>query len=133
MMFYMIFSFQSRAGDSIGRYVGPSDGYIYFRLRILLFRGLQGLITAPAHPHATKIAVYTALFITLLNADAAKKFNGFGHDFYHWDNDASTTLERRANRQQNRAGFCKIEPRLLSSVLTKRRQRSRLWRGRRAT
>jgi len=33
-----------------------------FRLRILLFRGLQRLSTAPAQPHATEIAVYTALF-----------------------------------------------------------------------
>ena len=38
-------------------------GYIYFRLRILLFRGLQRLITAPAQTHATKIAVYTALLL----------------------------------------------------------------------
>ena len=31
-------------------------------MRILLFRGLQRLITAPAQPNATEIAVYTALF-----------------------------------------------------------------------
>ena len=47
---------------SVGRSVGRSVRYIYFRSRILLFRGLQRLITAPAQPHATKIAVYTALF-----------------------------------------------------------------------
>ena len=42
--------------------VVPSVGYIYFQSRILLFWGLQKLITAPAQPHATEIAVYTALF-----------------------------------------------------------------------
>ena len=34
-----------------------------FRPRISLFRGLQSLRTAPAQPHATEIAVYTALFM----------------------------------------------------------------------
>ena len=48
---------------SIGRSIGPSVSYIYFLSQILLFWGLQRLITAPAQPHATKIAVYTALFI----------------------------------------------------------------------
>ena len=47
---------------SVGRLVGLSVRYIYFRSWISLFRGLQRLITAPAQPHATKIAVYTALF-----------------------------------------------------------------------
>ena len=37
-----------------------------FWLRILLFQGLQRLITAPAQPHVTEIAVYTALFVDLL-------------------------------------------------------------------
>ena len=42
--------------------VGRSVGYIYFQSRILLFQGLQRLITAPAEPHMTKKAVCTALF-----------------------------------------------------------------------
>ena len=40
--------------------VGPSVSS-NFRSCISLFRGLQRLITAPAQPHATEIAVYTAL------------------------------------------------------------------------
>ena len=36
-------------------------GYIYFWSRISPFRGLQELITAPAQPHVTEIAMYTAL------------------------------------------------------------------------
>ena len=57
---------------SVGRSVGPSVRrsvrYIYFRSRILLFQGLQRIITAPAQPHATKIAVYTAL-LSLTSCD----------------------------------------------------------------
>ena len=35
-----------------------------FQRRISLFWGLQWLITAPTQPHATEIAVYTALFLS---------------------------------------------------------------------
>ena len=46
---------------SVGRSVRRSVRYIYFWSRISLFQGLQKLINAPAQPHATEIAVYTAL------------------------------------------------------------------------
>ena len=55
-----------RVCPSVGRSVGPSVGRSVssnFWSRISLFRGLQRLSTAPAQPHATEIAVYTALFL----------------------------------------------------------------------
>ena len=51
----------------VGPSICPLVRYIYFWSGILLFQGLQWLITAPAQPHATKIAVYTALLLLLLN------------------------------------------------------------------
>jgi len=54
-----------------------------FWLRILLFQGLQRLITAPVQPHATEIAVFTALFdytpsmmslLSIINNEIIKKF-----------------------------------------------------------
>ena len=48
---------------SVHRLVHWLAGYIYFRSRTSLFQGLQKLITAPAQPNATEIAVYTALFL----------------------------------------------------------------------
>ena len=50
-------SVRRSVGLSVGRSVSSN-----FRSRISLFRGLQRLSTAPAQPHATEIAVYTALF-----------------------------------------------------------------------
>ena len=43
--------------------VGRAVRYIYLKLRISPFWGLQKLITAPAQPHATDVAVYTVLFL----------------------------------------------------------------------
>ena len=46
---------------SVRQLVYPLVRYIYVLSRILLFRGLQRAITAPAQLHATEIAVHTAL------------------------------------------------------------------------
>ena len=67
----------------VGPLVGPSVGLLHLFSWIWLFRGLQRLITAPAQPHATEIAVYTALFdytpsmkslLSIINNDIIKKF-----------------------------------------------------------
>ena len=52
---------ESLAGETIRpRSIGPLVTSIFFS-HILMFWGLQWLITAPAQPHATEIALHTAL------------------------------------------------------------------------
>ena len=46
-----------------GRSFPQSVSYIYFWLRILLFWGLQRHIITSTQPHATDVALYTALFL----------------------------------------------------------------------
>ena len=62
--------FKSRARDSITRYFGRSNSHhlLFRRLWAVLYNrscpnaGVSLFITAPAHPHATSVAVYPALF-----------------------------------------------------------------------
>ena len=54
--------------------------YIYFWSCILLFRSLQRLNTAPAQPHATEIAVYTALFVPLIECEYYWYGNGYANN-----------------------------------------------------
>ena len=58
---YMHATLYDYVGWFVGQSIHPLVGRIYFWLSILLFQRLQWLITAPAQPHATDVAVYTAL------------------------------------------------------------------------
>ena len=63
--------FLSRARDSTTRFVRPSIGPSYFTIFMIVFHwphcacpnGLVNSNMAPAHPHATSVAVYPALLL----------------------------------------------------------------------
>ena len=59
-------------GWSVGRLVGRSSFYIFMCLRslasLLLPKSYSNSITAPAHPHATGVAVYPALLYEQIHA-----------------------------------------------------------------